>query len=131
MTIVTGVLPILPARATRRRNMSDHVVIQGGTQIDSAGETSEADPRARTEDVKTGLLLDFQGVSRFIRGRVLFMLSTWAAGHQNPYVGRDEPLMVNCLYAYSPCLDIDTGLTSSVSPPSCRTCVKHSGQINK
>lgn len=28
-------------------------------------------------------------------------------------------------FHYSPCLDIDTGLTSSVSPPSCRTCVKH------
>lgn len=56
--------------------MSDRVVIQSETQIDSGPKPLKRTRERALTDVKTGLLLDFQGVSRLIRGRALSMLST-------------------------------------------------------
>lgn len=100
--------------------MSDRIVIQNGTQIDLAGETSEADPRVALKDVKN------RPAARFLRSlqvdsRKSAIHTIHLSSRPPGSLGRDEPLMVNCLYAYSPCLDIDTGLTSSVSLASCRT----------
>lgn len=80
--------------------MSDRIVIQNGTQIDSEGETSEASRRARTERREDRPAARFSR-SLQIDSRKNSIHAIHLSSRPSESLGRDEPLMINCLYAYS------------------------------